>query len=83
VKNSVSVFRKPRGTVPSTNGRDESPSLKKTVERYGFIFGWSCMSRRQALVSKQQTANSKQQETERFTRLGIAKRSQPFLAVCC
>jgi hypothetical protein len=39
VKYSVSAFRNPRGTVPSTSGRDDNPSLKKVDERYGFIFG--------------------------------------------
>src|SRR5689334_24323365 len=43
--------------VPSTGCRIESPSPKKDVLRYGFIFGWSCMSCRHAPPIRQ-TLNS-------------------------
>src|SRR6476469_6631121 len=42
--------------VPGTGWRIESPSPKNDVPRYGFIFGWSCISWRQP-AAKHTAAN--------------------------
>src|SRR6185503_3532797 len=70
VKNSVLERRKPRATVPGMGCRADRPSPKKLVPRNAFIFGWSCMSRRQpvaprAIRSKRQTRRRGDGETGR------------------
>jgi len=60
VKILCRVFKNPRGTVPSTGGRTII-RLEKVDERYGFIFGWSCMSCRQP---GKKEADGSQQEQE-------------------
>src|SRR5215470_3437590 len=51
VSSSVSSPRCSRETVPSTSGRADRSSGKNSEARSGVYFGWSCMSRRQPLVT--------------------------------
>src|ERR1700676_3678345 len=51
------MCRWPRATVPSTTGRADRPSPKKSVAAKGLYRGWLCMSCRQPAKPKTPASN--------------------------